>query len=87
VFKGTIAREFWVGRCSEHAGLAQEDDGSFEEFDAGLRIEHSRHEMEYTPGVTDAVKICDWDFTKLDVEGWRNVTLEGKLASQSPWSG
>jgi Protein of unknown function (DUF3074) len=78
VLKGDVGKEFWVGRRSEHAGKPEKGDATWEEFDNGLRVNHSFNEMAYTPGVTDAVQICDWD---VEVEGWTDVKLAGMFLS------
>jgi len=73
VSNGMIDSEYWVARKSRHAGKKQAGDADWQEFDGGLRVAHSKHEMEYTPSVTDYVPICNWDIGS--VEGWSNVNL------------
>jgi hypothetical protein len=79
VSKGTIAGEFWVGRRSEHSGKGISGDGTWKEFDEGLRVKHSENERDYTPGVVDAVEICRWE-EEIEVSGWKDVTLAGEFS-------
>ncbi|KAK4541705.1 hypothetical protein LTR36_007414 [Oleoguttula mirabilis] len=53
--------ETWFARTSVHENAAKEGTASWEEFDQGLRAEHSLHEMEYTPDVQDAHQVLSWD--------------------------
>ncbi|KAK5125386.1 hypothetical protein LTR85_000495 [Meristemomyces frigidus] len=53
--------ETWFARTSVHENAAKEGTASWEEFDGGLRVEHSQHEMEYTPDVQDAHQVLSWD--------------------------
>ena len=53
--------ESWFARESLHENKAQNETASWEEFDNGLRVNHSQHEMEYTPGVQDAHEVMNWD--------------------------
>jgi len=46
--------ETWFARTSVHENAAKDGTASWEEFDAGLRADHSQHEMDYTPDVYDA---------------------------------
>ncbi|GME32589.1 hypothetical protein GTA08_BOTSDO03026 [Neofusicoccum parvum] len=52
--------EAWVARESVHQDASEQGTASFAEFDAGLRLDHSQHEMEYTPTVFDAHEVADW---------------------------
>jgi len=73
VLKGTVGDEYWVARRSTHGGKAEPGDATWDEFDSGIRIDHSKNEMAYTPGVQDSVEICDW---KVDgLQDWTNVKL------------
>ena len=72
--------ETWFARTSLHENKPIEGTASWEEFDAGLRQDHSVHEMEYTPDVQDAHKILDWE-SELDsiqhtVGQWQEVQVE-----------
>ncbi|TKA61044.1 hypothetical protein B0A55_10826 [Friedmanniomyces simplex] len=58
---GSGTAETWFARTSVHENAAKEGTASWEEFDMGLRAEHSRHEMEYTPDVQDAHLVLGWD--------------------------
>ncbi|KAF2161725.1 hypothetical protein M409DRAFT_69536 [Zasmidium cellare ATCC 36951] len=52
--------ESWYARSSIHENAAKHGTASWEEFDAGLRKDHSQHEKDYTPDVEDAHKVLDW---------------------------
>jgi len=53
--------ETWFARTSIHDNAAKEGTASWQEFDSGLRADHSQHEMEYTPDVRDAHTVLTWD--------------------------
>ena len=53
--------ESWFARESLHVNKAENETASWEEFDNGLRVNHSQHEMEYTPSVEDAHEVMNWD--------------------------
>lgn len=53
--------EAWFARRSRHANQSAEGTADLDEFDFGLRHEHSKHEQEYTPDVFDAYRVLDWD--------------------------
>ena len=53
--------ETWFARRSIHADRAAPGTATFAELDAGLRHEHSLHEMQYTPDVFDAHEVLSWD--------------------------
>ena len=53
--------ESWFARESLHENKAEEGTATWEEFDHGLRVDHSQHEKEYTPDVQDAHEIMNWD--------------------------
>ncbi|RMY68865.1 hypothetical protein D0863_06830 [Hortaea werneckii] len=53
--------ETWFVRRSIHENAAKEGTASWQEFDEGLRQNHSQHEMEYTPGVRDAHLVLSYD--------------------------
>ena len=80
VLNGTVGSEYWVARRSRHGGKREAGDAEWTEFDGGLRVEHSRHEMEYTPGVKDCVEVCRWEDVG-SVEGWSQVELAGMFCS------
>ncbi|KAI9718809.1 MAG: hypothetical protein M1828_006571 [Chrysothrix sp. TS-e1954] len=52
--------DFWAARSSVHVDEVGEGTASYEELQGGLFEEHSVHEMDYTPDVYDARRICDW---------------------------
>lgn len=53
--------ESWFARESLHENKAADETASWSEFDNGLRVNHSQHEMEYTPSVEDAHEVLNWD--------------------------
>ena len=48
-------------RKSTHVHKPETGTATWEEFDSGLRVQHSEHEREYTPDVFDSFKVLDWD--------------------------
>ncbi|QIW95525.1 hypothetical protein AMS68_001043 [Peltaster fructicola] len=52
--------ENWFARISKHENAAKDGTATWEEFDAGLRQDHSQHEMDYTPEVKDAHLVVDY---------------------------
>ena len=48
-------------RKSTHIHKTETGTATWEEFDGGLRVQHSEHEREYTPDVFDSFKVLDWD--------------------------
>ncbi|KAK3062346.1 hypothetical protein LTR53_019414, partial [Teratosphaeriaceae sp. CCFEE 6253] len=71
--------ETWFARTSVHENAAKEGTASWEEFDRGLRADHSQHEMEYTPDVKDAHTVLRWDEDLEAVErkigAWEDVDM------------
>ncbi|KIW17535.1 hypothetical protein PV08_04729 [Exophiala spinifera] len=79
--------EHWFARRSVHADVSSKSEekvghASWDEFVFGIRDEHSKHEMEFTPPLYDARKVVDWagQINKLDGEGrlhdkFRNPTM------------
>lgn len=66
--------EAWFARTSLHENAAKAGTASWEEFDAGLRQDHSIHETDYTPDCIDAHTVLSWDDQTLgEVEGWGEV--------------
>jgi hypothetical protein len=53
--------ESWFARKSLHENKAENETASWEEFNYGLRVDHSQHEMDYTPDVVDAHEVMNWD--------------------------
>lgn len=73
---GTHGREeAWFARVSRHRPAAEPGTAGFAEFDFGLRAEHSKHEMEYTPDVFDAFELVDYGVVEA-VEGWEDVEVK-----------
>lgn len=58
---GAADVEHWFARTSLHENKAEEGTAEWEEFDAGLRVDHSQNEMSYTPDVQDAHEVMSWD--------------------------
>jgi DUF3074 family protein len=73
---GSVGGEYWVARRSRHKGKSEKGDAEWKEFEGGLKVEHSKHEMEYTPGVKDCVEVARWN--DVQVQGWEKVELAGK---------
>ncbi|KAK5111022.1 hypothetical protein LTR62_005397 [Meristemomyces frigidus] len=73
--EGDNSPEAWFARTSVHENVAKDGTASWEEFDQGLRANHSQHEMEYTPDVKDAHRILDWN-NELGAVGRRVGTWE-----------
>lgn len=71
--------ETWFARTSVHQNAAKEGTASWGEFDAGLRADHSQHEMEYTPDVKAAHKLVDWEAELAGMDGkvgaWEDVGM------------
>ena len=80
VLNGNVGSDYWVARRSRHGGKKEAGDADWDEFEQGLRVEHSKHEMEYTPSVKDCVEVCQWSVGS--IEGWEKVDLAGKKSSQ-----
>lgn len=57
------AGETWFARRSRHSNQKQNGTADFQEFNYGIRIDHSEHERDYSPNVCDAVKIVEWDLS------------------------
>lgn len=53
--------ESWFARRSCHANQSQTGTASLAEFEQGLLDDHSAHEQQYTPNVSDARHVLDWD--------------------------
>ncbi len=78
--------EAWFARRSRHANDSQEGTATYSEFDEGLRTDHSMHEMEYTPDVSDAYKVLDWEEEIVaaiaggggELEEYKDVNMTGK---------
>lgn len=57
---GKKPAEAWFARRSRHANFSSEGTADLDEFDYGLRHDHSKHEQQYTPDVFDSYKVLDW---------------------------
>lgn len=71
------APEAWFARTSIHENAAEAGTASWEEFDAGLRQDHSVHETDYTPDCLYAHQVLTWDDAGAlgEVQGWEDVHL------------
>lgn len=58
---GEKPTEAWFARRSRHANHSGEGTADLDEFDFGLRHDHSEHEQDYTPDVFDSYKVLDWN--------------------------
>ena len=56
-----VEDELWFARTSDHWPTATEGTATWDEFDYGIRDQHSEHEAEYTPDVYDAREILGWN--------------------------
>lgn len=75
---GTIEdSEFWVCRRSVHVDAAAKGTASWDEFEKGLRENHSENEMAYTPSVTAVEHLLDWPIQAEIEGGWRGVHMQG----------
>ncbi|KAK5461242.1 hypothetical protein LTS15_003305 [Exophiala xenobiotica] len=68
--------EHWFARRSVHRDISSKSKdtpghASWDEFVFGLRDEHSKHEMEFTPTLYDARPVADWkgQIHKMEEEG------------------
>jgi hypothetical protein len=63
--------EYWVSRSSTHGGQRVAGDATWDEFQHGLKQDHSQHEQEYTPSVKEAVEVARWSAEAMGaVDGW-----------------
>lgn len=69
--------EAWFARRSRHPPRRETGTADWEEFDAGLRVEHSEKERMYTPDVYESYRVLDWagELGDREVEAWREVDL------------
>lgn len=52
--------ETWFARSSRHSNQKHHGTADFQEFNYGIRLDHSEHERDYAPNVCDAFKIVEW---------------------------
>jgi hypothetical protein len=64
----------WFARRSIHKDQDIFGTATWAQFENGLRVDHSRHEKEYTPDVFDANPIVEWDLSQLSITGELNLT-------------
>lgn len=82
--------EFWVARQSEHVDSAVRGSASWDEFVAGLRVDHAQHEMEYTPSVSGVERLLEWEgeeIGEVEVQNvlFRDVLVEGECILSFPY--
>jgi hypothetical protein len=72
--------ENWFARISIHEDSSDKGTATWEEFDNGLRVDHSEHEKDYTPDLVDAHQVLSWREQLATAGGvvgeWQDVTLE-----------
>lgn len=77
---GKLLTENWFARISKHENAAKDGTATWEEFDAGLRQDHSVHEMDYTPDLKDAHLVADYGPELANLQGsfgeWQDVHAE-----------
>ncbi|KAL1968490.1 hypothetical protein VTN77DRAFT_1700 [Rasamsonia byssochlamydoides] len=78
-----IDNEFWVCRRSVHVDAAEEGTATWEEFEKGLRENHSENEMAYTPSVTAVEHLLEWPIQAELEGGWRNVNIHVNLITHT----
>ncbi|KXT09189.1 hypothetical protein AC579_428 [Pseudocercospora musae] len=71
---GSKSGETWFQRTSLHENKAEPGTATFEEFDSGLRENHSKNEQEYTPGLVEVHEVLNY-----------NALLEGKGRTAGRW--
>jgi len=75
-----VVAETWFARTSIHENASKTGTATWAEADAGLRKDHSVHEMEYTPDVKDAHLVLNWSEELAQVNGevggWKDVQAE-----------
>jgi hypothetical protein len=76
ISRGKHNDETWVARSSTHRNQASNSSATLEEFERGLKDDHSKNEAEYTH-LADSVEIASWDLSQDNIEGWNAVTMEG----------
>ncbi|KAL8807475.1 MAG: hypothetical protein Q9182_000640 [Xanthomendoza sp. 2 TL-2023] len=80
-----VRSEAWFARRSSHANRQAPGTANLNEFDYGLRVDHSEHEGEYTPDVLDTYKVLDWTIPSASSEeeanfgDYKNVTMSNIL--------
>ncbi|KAE8378229.1 hypothetical protein BDV26DRAFT_262006 [Aspergillus bertholletiae] len=75
--------EFWVCRNSIHQDVAVDGSASWEEFQSGLKENHTMNEMEYTPSVTGVERLLDWPREREIEGGWREVDMSVNLITHT----
>ncbi|EME87950.1 uncharacterized protein MYCFIDRAFT_75783 [Pseudocercospora fijiensis CIRAD86] len=71
---GSQSEETWFQRTSLHENKAEPGTATFDEFDNGLRENHSKNEQEYTPGLVEVHELLNY-----------KALLEGKGRTAGRW--
>ncbi|WPG98767.1 Hypothetical protein R9X50_00156300 [Acrodontium crateriforme] len=79
---GQRSAETWFARTSIHENVPKNGSATWDEFDNGLRVNHSQNEKDYTPNIYDAHMVLDWtnEISKItqssdSMGGWENLEL------------
>ncbi|KAB8202289.1 hypothetical protein BDV34DRAFT_201225 [Aspergillus parasiticus] len=75
--------EFWVCRKSVHQNAPVDGSASWEEFQSGLKENHTKNEMEYTPSVTGVERLLDWPREREIEGGWQEVDMSVNLITHT----
>ncbi|RAL06263.1 SRPBCC family protein [Aspergillus ibericus CBS 121593] len=79
----SIPPDYWVCRQSVHEDAPVTGSASWAEFRAGLRHDHSKHEMDYTPSVTAVERLMEWP-SEIDVDGgWSRVDVHVNMITHT----
>ncbi|KAL8996109.1 MAG: hypothetical protein Q9169_004301 [Polycauliona sp. 2 TL-2023] len=76
-----LQSEAWFARRSCHTNQQAVGTARFSEFDHGLRVDHCRHEGEYTPDVYDTNCVLEWEIpdalarVESDFADYQNITM------------
>ncbi|CRG89834.1 hypothetical protein PISL3812_06873 [Talaromyces islandicus] len=75
--------EYWVCRKSIHADAAEKGTATWNEFEKGLRENHSENEMAYTPSVASVEHLLQWPVQKEVKGGWRDVDMHVNMITHT----
>ncbi|KAL5364641.1 hypothetical protein BJX96DRAFT_137725 [Aspergillus floccosus] len=74
-------KAFWACRTSVHEDAPVVGSAAWDEFRAGLRVNHVQNEMDYTPSVSAVDTLMVWP--EVDVDGWRGVEMQVNLITHT----
>lgn len=57
---GATGTKYWFARSSQHTNQMKFGTATYDEFDFGIRLDHSIHEQKYTPGIADQIELVNW---------------------------